>query len=112
MLLRWAIRARFGSRLSPLPEAGVVDVIWALAGQENGSNSSTFLKPLLRVCLERGVEVGTRRQIEEMSRAIVAEDIRPVLDSQRFRLEELKGAYTHVWSRKRFGKVVITIDGK
>lgn len=90
---------------------GFVDVIGLLAGQENGPNSPT-LKPLLQVCMVRGAEIGSCQHFEEMSKGFFATGIRPVLESKRFRLEEVKDAHNHVWSRKHFGMVVITIGGK
>lgn len=54
----------------------------------------------------RGAEIGSRQHFEEMSKEIFATGIRPVLESKRFRLEEVKDAYNH------FGKIVITIGGK
>ncbi|KAI8214454.1 hypothetical protein K4K52_000937 [Colletotrichum sp. SAR 10_76] len=87
---------------------GVINVIGFLAGQTQGPDDPTFLEPLVRACVVRGVEVGSRQQLEDMIKAIECQDIKPVLDSVEFSLRELKQVYERVWKREHFGKAVIT----
>lgn len=86
---------------------GVINVIGFLAGQIQGLGDPTFLEPLVRACVVRGVEVGSRQQLEDMIKAIECQDIKPVLDSVEFSLKELKQVYERVW-KEHFGKAVIT----
>lgn len=87
---------------------GVISVIGFLAGQTHGPDDPTFLEPLVRACVVRGVEVGSRQQLEDMIKAIESQDIKPVLDEVKFSLHELKQVYRRVWNREHFGKVVIS----
>ncbi|KAF9876165.1 hypothetical protein CkaCkLH20_06108 [Colletotrichum karsti] len=87
---------------------GVIDVIGFLAGQTQAPEDPTFLEPLVRACIVRGVEVGSREQLQDMIKAIEARDIKPVLDDARFSLKELKQVYKRVWNREHFGKVAIS----
>lgn len=72
---------------------GVVSIIGALGGLDDAQENSTMLGVLLSACILRGIVAGTRMQFEEMNRAIEAYDIKPVIDSKVFALEELKEAY-------------------
>ncbi|RAH86241.1 GroES-like protein [Aspergillus japonicus CBS 114.51] len=87
-----------------------IDVIGFLGGQD-GDGGPSFLQPLLRACIVRGIEVGNRIQFEEMNRAIEAFNIRPVVGERVFGFGELREAYTHVWNRPVFGKVVLADQG-
>jgi NADPH:quinone reductase-like Zn-dependent oxidoreductase len=48
------------------------------------------------------VAVGSRRQFEDMSRAIDACGIKPVIDERVFEFEEVKEAYQYLWDQKHF----------
>ena len=86
---------------------GEIDIIGFLTGQGKDDSGLTFLEPLIRACTVRGVEVGNRDQFEEMSRAIVENDIKPVIDDRIFALTSLQDAYKLLWSQSHFGKVVL-----
>ena len=53
-----------------------------------------------------GITVGSRTMFEDMSRAIVANDIHPVID-QRFGLEDAQEAFRTMESASHFGKIVL-----
>ncbi|KAI9799804.1 MAG: hypothetical protein M1825_004364 [Sarcosagium campestre] len=72
---------------------GIINIIGFVGGQ--GSDQPGFLDCLSNVCTVRGLLVGSRLQFEEMNRAIEANKIKPVLDSQVFQLEDLKEAYQY-----------------
>ena len=55
-----------------------------------------------------GITVGTRRQQQDMIRAINQNGIRPVIDSH-FPLAALGGAFRHQESGKHFGKICVDI---
>lgn len=90
---------------------GVISII-GFVGGTNDPNQPGFLENLNRLCTTRGLLVGSRDQMEEMSRAIEAnpEKLRPVIDSKVFKLEELREAYEYQWSGKHQGKVCIEIS--
>ncbi|MBS3961349.1 MAG: zinc-binding dehydrogenase, partial [Sandarakinorhabdus sp.] len=55
-----------------------------------------------------GITVGTRREQQEMIRAIDANGIRPVID-RHFPLADLAAAFRHQESGAHFGKIVVDI---
>jgi NADPH:quinone reductase-like Zn-dependent oxidoreductase len=52
--------------------------------------------------------VGSRRQQQEMVRAIEANGLRPVID-RHFPLEQIVAAFRHQESRQHFGKIGLDI---
>lgn len=71
---------------------GVISIIGFLGGGR-AEKQPTFLDCLMHVCTVRGVLVGSRQQFEAMNRAIVANDIKPVVDEKVFKFEDAKEAY-------------------
>ncbi|KAH7020450.1 hypothetical protein EDB80DRAFT_677373 [Ilyonectria destructans] len=85
---------------------GVVTIIGWIGGP--GETAPTFPDALLSVV--RGIVVGSREQFESMIRTIEAFNIKPVLDQQVFKLEDLKEAYQYMLDQKHVGKVAIKIE--
>ncbi|WP_222843122.1 zinc-binding dehydrogenase [Luteimonas chenhongjianii] len=52
--------------------------------------------------------VGSRRQQQDMIRALEASDLRPVID-RHFPLEELVAAFQHQAAGRHFGKIVLDL---
>ncbi|KAH8088180.1 hypothetical protein HD553DRAFT_282035 [Filobasidium floriforme] len=88
---------------------GVISVIGFLGGVKGEKQPST-LDALTNICTIRGVYVGSRAQFEEMNRAVEANNIKPVVDSKVFTLDQVKEAYEYQWNAKHFGKVGIAIE--
>lgn len=44
------------------------------------------------------------------NRAIDVNQLKPVVDAKKFKLEEVKEAYQYMWDQKHFGKLVIQIS--
>ncbi|KAK4033792.1 hypothetical protein C8A01DRAFT_19323 [Parachaetomium inaequale] len=87
---------------------GVVTIIGWIGGE--GEKGPDFPQILSSMAVVRGIVVGSREQLEAMIRTIEAFDIKPVLDQQVFKLEDLKEAYKYQWDQKHFGKVAIKIE--
>jgi len=87
---------------------GIISVIGFLGGVR-GEKQPSMLEALTSICTVRGVYVGSRQQFEEMNRAIEANNIKPVIDSKVFTLDEVKEAYKYQWDQKHFGKVALRI---
>ncbi|RYP57343.1 hypothetical protein DL769_009550 [Monosporascus sp. CRB-8-3] len=85
---------------------GVISVIGFLGGAKA---TPSIIECLNNLCTARGVYVGSRALMEDMVRAIEANDIRPVVDERVFDFEKAREAYEYQWSQKHFGKVVIKI---
>ena len=82
---------------------GHVAIIGSL-GQATGPVTVT---PILRKHLRlTGLLVGSRRQQQDMVRALNATGIRPCIDS-RFPLEEIAKAFRHQANGQHFGKIVL-----
>jgi len=87
---------------------GVISIIGFIGGMDK--DQPTFLETLNNICTVRGILVGSRLQMEDMTRAIEANDIHPVVDEKVFTLEELKEAYQYMWDQKHFGKLTIKVS--
>ncbi|KAL5113969.1 hypothetical protein ACEQ8H_008151 [Pleosporales sp. CAS-2024a] len=86
---------------------GVISIIGVIGGFSK--NQPTFLDCLNNICTVRGVLVGSRLQMEDMCRAIEANDLHPIVDDKVFALAELKEAYQYMWDQKHFGKLTVKI---
>ncbi|WQF90142.1 Putative GroES-like superfamily, alcohol dehydrogenase-like, NAD(P)-binding domain superfamily [Colletotrichum destructivum] len=87
---------------------GVVSIIGWVGGP--GEKGVDFPQILASMAIVRPLVVGSREQFEAMIRAVEAFDIKPVVDQNIFKLEDLKEAYQYQWDQKHFGKVVIKIE--
>lgn len=88
---------------------GVISIIGFLGGAK-AEKEPSFLEALTNICTVRGVYVGSRALMEEMTRAIEANNIKPVVDKKVFKLAETKEAYQYMWDQKHFGKLCISIE--
>ncbi|KAF5563842.1 alcohol dehydrogenase [Fusarium napiforme] len=77
------------------------------AGKDLRGPDAAFLA-LDRLCVVRGVVVGSREQLQDMLGCFEANEIRPVID-RVFSFENAREAYDHLWSSTHTGKVVIQI---
>lgn len=77
------------------------------AGKELRGPDAAFLT-LDRVCIVRGVVVGSREQLQDMLDCFQAHSIRPVID-RVFDFEQTRQAYEYLWSSNHTGKVVIRV---
>lgn len=112
---------------------GVLSIIGHVGNSER-QGVPQIMDALRKVCIFRGVYVGSRQQMEEMVQAIEINDIHPVVDGEIFDFEKAKEAFqyqvgffldaspsrtfnltfgmlTNVlqWDQKHFGNVVIKI---
>jgi NADPH:quinone reductase-like Zn-dependent oxidoreductase len=84
---------------------GHISLIGVLAGFAGPIPTVQIMGKQQRVI---GITVGTRRQQQDMIRAIDVNGIRPVI-SDHFPLERLADAFRHQESGKHFGKIVVDI---
>lgn len=75
------------------------------AGKDLRGPDAAFLA-LDRLCIVRGVVVGSKEQLQDMLECFQAKSIRPVIDSV-FDFGKTRDAYEHLWSATHTGKVVI-----
>jgi NADPH:quinone reductase-like Zn-dependent oxidoreductase len=84
---------------------GHISLIGVLAGFAGPVPTVQLMGKQIRLI---GITVGTRRQQQDMIRAINQNGIRPVIDSH-FPLAELGAAFRHQESGKHFGKICVDI---
>jgi NADPH:quinone reductase-like Zn-dependent oxidoreductase len=88
---------------------GIINVI-GMVGGFSSPDAPQMLDILSTICTVRGIYVGSRQQMEEMCRAVEAQDIHPVIEKQKFGFEASKEAYKFQYDQKHFGNVVIEIQ--
>lgn len=88
---------------------GIISIIGFL-GHSDPKGNPTLLETLSRICTVRGVYVGSKAQMEDMVKAIEANNIHPVVDKEVFTLEKAREAYEYMWQQKHIGKVTIKIE--
>ncbi|UPL03022.1 hypothetical protein LCI18_013956 [Fusarium solani-melongenae] len=87
---------------------GVITIIGWIGGA--GEKGPDFPQILSSMAVVRGIVVGSREQFEAMIRTIEAFNIKPIIDQQVFKLEDLKEAYKYQLDQKHFSKVAIKIE--
>lgn len=73
---------------------GVLSIIGQV-GYSKREDVPQIIDALPKVCIFRGVYVGSREQMEEMVQAIEINDIHPVVDEKVFDFEKAKEAYQY-----------------
>ena len=84
---------------------GNISLIGVLAGFGGPVPTAQIMMKQIRL---EGITVGTRREQQDMVKAIEASGIRPVIDSH-FPLAELAAAFRHQESGRHFGKICVDI---
>ncbi|RHX80963.1 zinc-dependent alcohol dehydrogenase family protein [Leptospira yasudae] len=85
---------------------GTIALIGVLAGGE--SNNLSLFPILMHGIRIQGIIVGSKRNFEDMNKAVEANKIKPVVD-HIFKFEEAPKAYDSLKSGKHFGKICIEI---
>ena len=94
-----------GKSLKSVRLGGHISLIGVLTGATGEVNP---LPAVMRNICIQGIYVGSREMFEAMNRAIVLNDIHPVID-RIFAFAEAKEAFRYLQSGVHFGKVVIVI---
>lgn len=95
----------FDQTVKSLRFGGTMSLIGVLTGVQGTINTHQVLHKNLRV---HGVYVGSVEMFEAFVRALVANQIEPVID-RVFPFDEAKAAYEYMASGAHFGKVVIRV---
>ncbi|KAK4108282.1 alcohol dehydrogenase-like protein [Canariomyces notabilis] len=93
--------------LAAIKMEGIISIIGLLGGTRP---KDSIMEALSRVCVIRGVYVGSRTQLEDMVKATEEHNIHPVVDKTVFTLDQAKEAYEYMLAQKHFGKVGIKIE--
>ncbi|PLB44219.1 zinc-binding oxidoreductase [Aspergillus steynii IBT 23096] len=87
---------------------GIITLIGFLGASDQAQPG--LLEALSHICTVRGVYVGSRAMLKDMVQAFEVNNIRPVLDSNVFKLEQGKEAFEYLAAQRHIGKVVVQID--
>ena len=89
---------------------GVISIIGFVGGGAGGKEPG-FGEALSHACIVRGLVVGSRPQLVDMTRAFEANDsLKPVVDQKVFKgIEKARDAYEYMWSQAHQGNVVIEL---
>ena len=98
------VTGQLSSSCKVVKKGGVVTVI-GFVGEQGSLTARDVLGCSAYI---RGVLVGSRRNFQEMLRAIEQNQIKPIID-QVFPFEKAVDAYRHLESQKHVGKVVIRV---
>ncbi|OLN85514.1 Zinc-type alcohol dehydrogenase C1773.06c-like protein 4 [Colletotrichum chlorophyti] len=98
--------------LASVRRDGTIVTAGFIGGDGPRQEIPTLLDTWLNAVTVRGIWVGSRLQMEDMGRAIEAnlDKLRPVIDPQVFKLEQLKEAFKYLESGQHQGKVGIVIE--
>lgn len=93
---------------------GVISMIGFLAPQDNEPQGSFWdsFSANGRVCIFRGINVGSRAQFREMNQFMETHSIVPIVDEKEFDFEHARDAFEYLREQKFFGKIVINIADK
>jgi NADPH:quinone reductase-like Zn-dependent oxidoreductase len=84
---------------------GKISLIGGLSGPATELNPGMILAKRANV---QGISVGSTQMFDAMNRAILANEIKPVID-RVFGFDEVQAAYKHMASGAHFGKIVISV---
>ncbi|KAF5004781.1 hypothetical protein FDECE_8738 [Fusarium decemcellulare] len=86
---------------------GIIHVIGAIGVLDHTlpPDSVTINEIIVHMVIVRGFLVGSRRQMEDMVRAVQDHNIHPVIDEEIFPFERAKGAYEYLRQQRYIGKV-------
>lgn len=88
---------------------GTISIVGFAGGDAKGVEVPSLLDPWLKHFTARGISVGNRLLMEDMCRAVGAnpDELRPVIDSRVFSLENAKEAYKYLQAGHNQGKVCV-----
>lgn len=93
--------------LKAVAPEGVISIIGFLA---SGGQQTSYWDTFVRLCIVRGINVGSRAQFKEMNRFIEEKRVVPIVDARVFEFEDAKSAYDYLEAQQFFGKVVIKVS--
>jgi NADPH:quinone reductase-like Zn-dependent oxidoreductase len=95
----------FDQSIAALRYGGTMSLLGVLTGARGEVNTYGVFQKGLRV---RGVYVGSRRMFEALNRALVVNELHPIVD-RVFSFDDVRQAYEYLASGAHFGKVVIRV---
>lgn len=89
---------------------GLVTVAGMIGGPGADARAPDVMSALWRLCVFRGIYLGSRGMFMDMVRFMEEKEVRPAVDDVEFRLEDAKLAFERLERQQHFSKVVIKMD--
>lgn len=93
--------------LSAVRLHGLITVAGMVGGLDGGKQVPDVMSALWRLCVLRGIYLGSRSMFKDMVRFLEQKEVRPALDDVAFSLEDAKSAFERLEKQQHFSKVVI-----
>lgn len=92
--------------LSAVRLHGLITVA-GMVGGAGGRQVPDVMSALWKLCVLRGIYLGSRSMFKEMVQFLEQKEVRPALDDIAFSLEDAKAAFERLEKQQHFSKVVI-----
>lgn len=93
--------------LSALRLHGLITVAGMIGGFGGGEQAPDVMSALWKLCVFRGIYLGSRSMFKDMVHFLEQNEVRPALDDIVFNLEDVKSAFERLEKQRHFSKVVI-----
>lgn len=93
--------------LSALRLHGLITVAGMIGGFGGGEQAPDVMSALWKLCVFRGIYLGSRSMFNDMVQFLEQKEVRPALDDIVFSLEDVKSAFERLEKQRHFSKVVI-----
>ncbi|KAK8061010.1 zinc-containing alcohol dehydrogenase [Apiospora hydei] len=93
--------------LEAIRRDGVITVVGMIGDSTNNEIPPDAMSALYRICVYRGVLLGTRNMFKDMVQFFHDKKIEPAVDDVTFQLEDAIKAYERLEKQQHFSKVVI-----
>jgi NADPH:quinone reductase-like Zn-dependent oxidoreductase len=93
--------------LSAVRLHGLITVAGMVGGSGGGEQTPDVMSALWKLCVFRGIYLGSRSMFRDMVCFLEQKEVRPALDDVSFSLEDAKSAFERLEKQQHFSKVVI-----
>ena len=93
--------------LNALRPHGLITVAGMIGGPGESDKAPDVMSALWRLCMFRGIYLGSRKMFRDMVQFMEENGVRPALDDVVFSLEDVKQAFQRLERQEHFSKVVI-----
>lgn len=93
--------------LSAVRLHGLITVAGMVGGAGGEGQVPDVMSALWKLCVLRGIYLGSRSMFKEMVQFLEEKEVRPALDDVAFGLEDAKAAFERLEKQQHFSKVVI-----
>lgn len=89
---------------------GLITVTGMIGGPGDAAKAPDVMSALWRVCVFRGIYLGSRDMFKDMVKFLEEKKVKPAVDDVEFSLEDAKQAFERLERQQHFSKVVIKMD--